>query len=123
MPIQMLRAPTASTALLRSSLHPAPVPVCDACNCLVNDGACVQFRCRKMRRGTDDLDATFMGSMVGTRSLEGWKEGVVDIDGVLPVTAAKGGAEDLHIASQDEQVDPLSSQELFKGRFLSILAT
>ena len=39
---------------------------------------------------TDDFDAALKGLVIGPGANKGWQEGVVDVDGVLGVSLAKG---------------------------------
>src|SRR5437899_1939576 len=74
------------------------VAMADALDVLVDDRAFVEIAGNVMRGRADQLDAAFMGLMVGTRALEARQERVVDVDAAPRESCRHLVGEDLHVA-------------------------
>ena len=83
------------------------VAVADPGHVLVDDRARVELLGDVMRGGSDQLHAALVGVAVGIGADEGGQEAVVDVDRRRAQPAQELGGEDLHVAGEDEQVDPL----------------
>ena len=71
-----------------------------------------------MRRRADDLDAALVRLVVGLRALERGQKGVVDVDDAAGHGGAERGSQDLHVAGQHDEVDPLRFDQLEDLGFL-----
>jgi hypothetical protein len=80
------------------------VGVIDADHVLFDDGALVEFFGDVMAGGADQLDAAFVGLMVGPGADETGQETVVDVDDPTRIVAAQFGRQDLHVARQHHGV-------------------
>ena len=58
------------------------VPVRDPSDGLLDDRTSVQLRGGEMGGCTNDLDTSLVGAVVGSSTLKGRKEGMVDVDGM-----------------------------------------
>lgn len=81
------------------------VGMVDPLHILLDDGSFVEGRCHEVGCGSDQLDSTSMGLMVGLCALEGREEGVVNIDDFAAHYLAKLWAQNLHVSGQDDEVD------------------
>ncbi len=67
-------------------------------------GPGIELGCDVVGGGADELDATFVGSLVRTGSGEGGEERVVDVDHASLVGVAQPGGQHAHVASQHHEV-------------------
>ena len=72
---------------------------------LLDDGAFVELLCDVVGRGADDFDAAVVGGLIGACAGIGGEKGLVDIDDASGKRLDKGGAEDLHVAGENDKVD------------------
>jgi hypothetical protein len=86
--------------------------VVDALDALFDDRAGVELLCDVVGGGADQLDAVVVGAAVGVGAGEGGEEGVVDVDGGGAQAGEEVGAEDLHVAGEDEQVEVEPQQQV-----------
>lgn len=81
-------------------------------NVLLNDRPLVEVGRDVVGSCADELDAALVGLRVGARALEGGEEGVVDVYDAAPHAAADLVGEDLHVASQDDQLNIFGGDEV-----------
>ena len=86
------------------------VSVTDPGDILFDDWTFVQILGNIVGSGTDELDPTFVGLVVGPGSGKGRKKGVVNIDHWTTDLFEEARREHLHVAGKDEEVDFLLSQ-------------
>lgn len=118
----LTRSEGESAWLTRSTSERRGVPGCDelmVCPSparvvltLLNDVALVEVRGDEVSRSTNELDAALMSLVVRLCSLEGGKEGVMNVDHLSLHDLAQLGAEDLHVACEDDEVDAVLVNEL-----------
>ena len=73
-----------------------------------------------MAGGSDELDATLVGSVVRARADEGRQKGVMDVDDGGRIGGDKGRRKNLHVAGEDEKLDlMLGKQTKLRGFRLS----
>ena len=80
----------------------------DADDVLFDDGAFVEGFGDVVGGGADDFDAAVVGGVIGAGAGEGGQEGVVDVEDAHGEGLHKGGAENLHVAGQDDESAPAS---------------
>ena len=83
----------------------------DARAVLFDDGALVEVGRRVVRRRADELDAARVRPMIRLRPDEGRQERVVDVDDAARVGRAELVRDDLHVSSEDDEVDLLVFEE------------
>ena len=71
-----------------------------------------------MRGRTDELHAALVRLVVRTGAFEARQERVVDVDGSTVERDAQVVAQDLHVASEHDEVDPLASHHVEDASFL-----
>lgn len=86
--------------------------VVNADNVLLDDGTLIQIAGDEVRGGTDNFDTAVVGLVVGLGALERGQEAVVDVDDAAGHSLAQGRGQDLHVASQDDEVDVVLADEL-----------
>ena len=84
---------------------------------LFDDRSGVERLGHVMARGPDYLDSSLAGGVVRPRSREGRQKGVVDVDDPVRVRRDELRREDLHVAGEDDEVDPFPVQERELFRF------
>ena len=94
------------------------VAVADVLDVLVDDGALVEVRGDVVAGSADDFDAAFVGLVVGFCAGEGGEEGVVDVDHLVLVEGTELRADDLHVAGEDDGIDPVFAEESDLALFL-----
>jgi hypothetical protein len=75
-----------------------------------------------VRRRADDLDAALERLVVRAGADEGRQQRVVDVDDPVRHPADEVVAEDLHVAGQHHQVDPLGLEQLDQAGLLAALS-
>ncbi len=85
---------------------------------LVDDGPLIERGRHVVRGGPHELHAALVGLVVRLLSDERRKKGVVDVDDAVRELGDELGAQDLHVASEDDEVDPERPDELELGFFL-----
>ena len=79
---------------------------------LLNDRALVEVGGDKVRRRANQLDAARMRLVVRASPLETRKEGMVNVDDASAQLLARPIGEDLHVAGEHHEIDPLLFDEL-----------
>lgn len=77
----------------------------DAGDVLLDDGAFVEDFGDVMAGSSNQLDSAGEGGVIGAGSGEGGEKRVVHVDDALGVSANELRRQDLHVTSQDEDVD------------------
>ena len=85
--------------------------VADAGDILLDDRAFVELFGDVVGGGADDLDATRVGGVVGLGAGEGGEEGVVDVDHLFAPALDDPGAEHLHVAGENDEIDPGGAEQ------------
>jgi hypothetical protein len=88
------------------------VRMVDAGDLLLDDRALVELLGDVVRRRADELHPARMGLRIGPRSPERRQERVVNVDRPTRQGAACVAAEDLHVAREHHQLDPLGCHQL-----------
>lgn len=79
---------------------------------LLDNGALVEIGGDEMGGGTDDFDAAVVGLVVGLGAFEGGQERVVDVDDLARHGGAQAGGQDLHVAGEHDELDPVLPDQL-----------
>ena len=93
-----------------------------ATHILLDDRTLIQFTGDVVGGGADNFYAALFRLMIGLGADEGRQKGVVDVDDPTLPSVDKIRREDLHVASQDHDLDPQFAQQRFlpgfAGRFV-----
>ena len=94
------------------------IPVADTHDILFDNGAIIQLFRDIVARSAYQLDASPIGLVIGLGSGKRGQKGMVNIDDAVVIIGRKLGAQNLHIPSQHEQIDPLTRQKFQLFLFL-----
>ena len=83
----------------------------DARAVLLDDRAFVEVRRRVVRRRADEFHAARVRPVVRLGTNKGRQERVVDVDHAVREGVAEGVRDDLHVSSEDDEVDLLFLEE------------
>lgn len=86
--------------------------VVDTNDILLNDGALIKVAGDEVGSGTDNLNTTVVGLVVGLSALERGQEAVVDVDDATGHGGAQSRRQNLHVTSQNDQVDVVFADQL-----------
>lgn len=90
---------------------------------LLDDRALVELCRHVVCRGADQLHTTLVGLVIRLGSLESRQEGMMDVDRLAVEVAAAIGGEDLHVASERQQLGIHALKELDQPLLLLCFAT
>src|SRR6266853_2485671 len=90
----------------------------DTDDVLFDDGAIIQLLRDIVAGSANQFDASPICLVIGLGSDKRWQKRMVNIDDAVAINGRKFGAQNLHIPSQHEQIDPLTRQKFQLFLFL-----
>lgn len=81
-------------------------------NILLDDRTLIEVAGDEMGSGADDLDTAIISLVIGLGALERGQEAVVDIDDASGHGLAQRGGKNLHVASQNDEIDIVLAHEV-----------
>lgn len=93
----------------------------DTLDSLLDDWPCIQITRYEVSGGADQLDPSFMGSAIWSRTFERGKEAMMDVDATPGQLLGQRQREDLHIAGEDQIIGTTLFKQLQQAPFVHFL--